>query len=220
MNINFIGHPLIGELLADPARFKQRGRAYQLLQEYFAELPVETLRPLLAHENILVRHAAVWIASELGGEASPVLDDVIPLIGSSDRHLVYHALEVLTVCAIGSYVDRFVLLPQALESEDDVIRSLAMRLLSRADQSQLEAAARFAETLPASRDVHRAGLGLLATAVSRNQEVRQMLLDENAVARKYGAIAAKRLHSAHADLLQMATTLSDGGLSQFARDAD
>jgi hypothetical protein len=60
MNTAYLGNPLIGELLADPAAFQERGRAYQLLEEYFAGLPVQTLRPLLQHTDTLVKYAAVW----------------------------------------------------------------------------------------------------------------------------------------------------------------
>lgn len=55
MNIAYLSNPLIGELLADPAGFKERGRPYQLLEEYFAGLSVETLRPLLRHDDMLAK---------------------------------------------------------------------------------------------------------------------------------------------------------------------
>lgn len=222
MNTTFPGNPLIGELLADPAAFKQRGRAYQLLEEYFEGLPMDTLRPLLAHKDILVKHAAVWVASELGHQACTLLDEVTPLIASDDRFLSYHALEVTIVCAIGDYVDRFIRVPQALESNDDVIRSLAMRLLTRADQTQLEAAARLAETetIGSSSDVHRRGLSLLSTCESRDpDDVRRMLLEDDSIARMYGAIAAKRLRQRCPELLRMAAALSDASVSRFAEEA-
>lgn len=220
MSTTFLGSPLIGELLADPTTFKERGRAYQLLEEYFAGLPIDTLRPLLAHESVLVRHAAVWVASELGQEACVLLDDVVQLIASDDRFLTYHALELTVVCAIGKHVDRFIHVPLVLESSDDVIQVLTMRLLARADQTQLEAGARLTETMGSIGEVHRRGLSLLANCQSRDPEdVRRMLLEDDSVARMYGAIAARRLHKASPELLQMAAELSDINVSRFAREA-
>lgn len=220
MNTAYLGNPLIGELLADPAAFKERGRAYQLLEEYFAGLPVQTLRPLLQHPDMLVKYAAVWVASELGQQASMVLDDVVPLVDSDDRFLSYHALEIIAVCAIGNLADRFIGIPRALESRDDVIRVLAMRLMTRAHPTQLEAAADLAGRITGSKDVHRRGLLLLEGCESRDHEdVRRMLSDENPVARMYGAIAANRLRESSPELLQAAAELADPSISRFVREA-
>jgi len=220
MSTTFLGNALIAELLADPVAFKERGRAYQLLEEYFAGLPVETLRPLLNHENTYVRHAAVWVTEELGQQASSLLDDAIPLITSEDRFLSYHGLEIAIACAVGKYADRFLHVALALDSADDVIRALAMRLATRADVAQLQAAARAAESNSKVNDVHRRGLSLLASCELRGAEdVRQMLLQSDAVARMYGAIAAKRLRRNQPELLQLAAGLSDPNISRFANEA-
>jgi hypothetical protein len=220
MNTAYLGNPLIGELLADPAAFKEHGRAYQLLEEYFSGLAVETLRPLLRHENTLVRHAAVFVASELGQEASPLLDDVVPLIESDDRFVSYHALEVTVVCATGPLADRFIAIPRALESRDDVVRVLAMRLLTRADPTQLEAAAARADQIAINKEVHSRGLLMLAGSASRDpRDVRLMLSDKHPIARMYGAVAAKRLREKSPDLLQFAAELPDISISRFAHEA-
>jgi hypothetical protein len=220
MNTGYLGNPLIGELLADPAVFKERGRAYQLLEEYFAGLPVQTLRPLLQHTDTLVKYAAVWVASELGQQASTVLDDIVPLVDSDDRFLSYHALEIIVACAIGNLADRFIGIPRALESRDDVIRVLAMRLLTRAHPTQLEAAAGLADRITGCKDVHRCGLLLLARCESGDHEgVRRMLSDDNPVAQMYGAIAANRLGENSPELLQAAAELADPSISRFAREA-
>jgi len=219
MNETILVNPLIVELLADPVSFRQRGRTHPLLKEYFAGLPVETLRPLLAHADIVVNQAAIWVASELGNKGCTLLDDVIPLMRKGDRYLTYHVLEVVVVCAIGDNVDRFILIPQALGSDDDVIRTLAMRLLARSDQSQLEGAVRLAGSIDPPNDVHQRGLSLLATCESRDPEdVRRMLTEDEPFARIYGAIAAKRLRVMHPDLQQIAAELADKSVSRFARE--
>lgn len=219
MNAPFLGHPLVAELLADPATFKERGRAYQLLEQYFEGLGIDTLRPLLAHNDLLVRHAAVWVASELGQQGCALLDDVIALLDTEDRYLTYHALEVTVVCAMGSDVDRFVHIPRALESRDDIIQNLAMRLMAQADSTQLEAGSRLVTAIGANAGVHRRGLSLLAAGRACNPEdIRHMLLEDDALVRMYAAIAAKRLRQEHPELLQMAATLRDPLVSRFAAE--
>lgn len=221
MSTTFLGNPLIAELLADPAQFKREGRGYQLLEEYFSGLPVETLRPLLRHENALVRHAALWVASELGEQSCVLLDDATPLIAGNDRFQSYHALEVAAVCAIGPQVDRFVKVVEGLESSDGVIRSLTMRLMSHADQSQLEAAAVALQDDSACADARFQGLKLLASGQRvEPEEVKSMLASENELARCYGAIAAKRLREKYPALLEFAAGISDASVSKFANDAE
>lgn len=38
-------------------------------------------------------------ASELGVKVTPLIDDVVPLVGATDRHVQWYAMEVLSVCA-------------------------------------------------------------------------------------------------------------------------
>lgn len=220
MNTSFLGNPLIAELLADPQKFKQNGRAYQLLEECFSGLPVEALRPLLRHENHLVRHAAVWVASELGEQASTLLDDAAPLIASDDRFQSYHALEIVAVCAIGPQADRFMKVAEGLESNDSVLRGLSMRLMSRADSSQLVAVAVAMERGMKCSEEHKRGFRLLVRGESADsRDVRERLASENGLARCYGAIAAKRLRNKYPELIEYAATLQDESVSKFASEA-
>jgi HEAT repeat protein len=221
MTTFFLGNPIIAELLANPAAFKERGRAYELLEEYFAGLSIDTLRPLLAHSDILVRHAAVFVASELGQQSCTLLDDVIALLKDEDRYLSYHALEVVAVCADGAQVDRFVHIPRALESHDEVIRTLAMRLLRRADVAQLVAGHRLAASIRLNAGSHKDGLLMLADWQSHQpDDVRRMLLDEDPVARRYGVVGAKHMRYTCPELLQLAADLPDSDVRRFATEAD
>jgi len=219
MNTAPLENPIIGELLADPVAFKRYGRAYQLLDEYFGGLAVDTLRPLLRHENILVKHAAVWIASELGSQACSMLNDISLLVDSNDRFLTYHVLEIIAVCATGKRVDRFIEIPRALESQDGIIRALAMRLLARADAEQLKAAASLVVRLESNRTSHRCGLLLLADCESRDsEEIRRFLYADNLIERVYGVVAFKRVRGKFPALLDAALELPDPDVSRFVRE--
>lgn len=217
MNARFLGNSLVAELLADPAKFKRDGRAYQLLEECFSGLPVENLRPLLRHPDILVRHAALWVASELGTTAWPLLDDAAELIASEDRFESYHALEITAVCAVGTHVNRFSKMAIGLESKDDVICILSMRLIARADAAQIAAAASVTMEEANSSDSHRRGWKLLAMGETVDvEEVKKALTSELRLERYFAAVAAMRLSARVPSLLAFAARSSDSCVCRFA----
>jgi hypothetical protein len=219
MTARSAGYSLITDLLDRPEEFHEQGRAYDLLQEYFAGLPVGTLRPLVRHENELVRRAAIWILSELGAGASSLLDEVVPLITSRDRYLAYHALEIAIVCAIGERVDRFAAITRGLEHDDEVIRVLTMRLLSNADQTQLEAGHVQAATSGLA-EAHRLGLERLSRQTSLEPDaVTGMLAAGDPLLRRYGAIAARRLMGRFPELMAAAAASPDADVGRFARES-
>lgn len=189
-----VGEQLVSDLMADPRKFDSDGRAHDLLQVYFAGFPLQTLRSLLRHDDELVQRAAVFIASELGHESRDVVDDVIPLIHSKDRYLQYHAMEVVAVGGKGDQAATFAHVARALENQDDVLRALAMRLVSRADVSQLEAAGRSFEAPDSHHRTHAYGLHVLVAGHRVEPAVvGAMMHDADPLNRRYGAIAAKRL---------------------------
>jgi len=207
---------LIRDLLADPEGFDAKGRGYDLLQAYFAGLPLETLRPLLRSQVPLVRRAAAFVASELGSQACSLLDDVIPLLASGNRHLQYHAMEVLAVCSEGERAEAFVQVVRELESDDDVLRALAMRLVSNADLSQLEAARRrLNPSDPRQRKHEQALVTLMAAGRVEPAVVAAMIGDVQPLVRRYGAIAAKRLFRELPHLFTMVGASDDADLQRF-----
>lgn len=212
------GDHLIDELLADPQKFNDRGRAYELLQAYFAGLPADTLRPLLAHSQTLVRRAAVFVVSELGAQSRPLIDDIVPLLASGDRYLSYHALEALAVCCDGADAAAFAHVVAALGSEDQVLRNLAMRLVARSRKSQFVGADR--ALLPAaSRAAHDRGLRILASQdVTTPDAVVLMMRDSDPLVRRYGAIIAKRLFDGAEALADEAAASGDADIRKFCDD--
>jgi len=211
------GEQLIHALLADPETFKARGDDYQLLQQYFAGLPLETLRPLLRSKEILVQQAAVYVASELGPDAGLLLDDVMLLLSSHDRFIRFHAMEVIAVCTQTQRFEDFAHVVQELESDDAVLRVLAMYLMSRVTASQLEGAHdRFAAG-GTRAGKHHQGLATLLSADRVDPElVRSMIRDSDPLVRRYGAIAAKRAQRFAAILGELGES-EDADLREFHR---
>lgn len=198
-------HDLIQKLLANPSRFNKSGEAYSLLQAYFAGHPVETLRQLLLDKNVLVQRSAAFIASELGAYVCTLIDDIVPLATSQDGHTAWYAIEILTVCSIGNQASKFVHVVRALESEDDGLRRLAMRMVCSADMSQLQAAQSCVEP----QSPHATGLAVLTNEVVKPEELVLMVRGSVPLLRRYGAIGVKRLEQRWPQLLTELDTSDD-----------
>lgn len=214
------GDRLVDELLADPQRFDEEGRAYQLLQCYFSGYPRETLRPLLRSDERLVQKAAAFIISELGVDARDLLDDIVSLMQSGDRYLKYQAMEALTVCADGKQAEKFAYVPLELEDDDAVLKKLAMRLVANADSSQLAAAADFLTRECRWRKHSRALLSLANEDMLTVDEVVRMVRDSDALIRRYGAIAARRLRHRYPKMVsEVSLATEDPDLLDYFREA-
>jgi hypothetical protein len=213
------GDLLIQELLDKPEKFKEEGKAYQLLQEYFQGFSKKTLPPLLKHKSITVQGAAVWIASELGKDGRCLLSHVIPLLDYRDRYLRYHALEVVMVCSVDENVDKFFHVVRSLESDDEVIRVHGMRLVSNASQSQLSAGLQHVGSIGHLEKIHKEGLSALQNVDQQTSEkIQSMIEDQEPLVRKYGVMIGKKLFRKFPDLIAKATTSPDSEVSKFAKE--
>lgn len=214
------GKKLIGELLATPEKFYKQGKAYQLLQEYFNGMSIDTLRPLLRHSDKHVRAAAVFVASELGDKVNRLIDEMVLLLGDPDPSIQWDALESVMVCSTGDSIEHFFFVIKELENNHDSICRLAMRLVSNAHLSQLETGFKLNLTFGLSDKLHRQGLlALLKGESITESEITAMLKNAEPLIRKYGAIAAKRLFSTHPHFLELASTNVDSDISRFSAEA-
>lgn len=151
--------PLVDSLLFDPTEFRDAGRANDLLQRYFRDLDVASLRSLLTHPDDRIKREAVWIASELGVKASPLVKIALQLADNEDTYIAYHALEIVGVCATVSPYECVSTVARGLELSDPVLRSVSMRLLSNLDASVLASAVQEKPETVLSR--HQEGLAYL-----------------------------------------------------------
>lgn len=215
------GEKLIRDLLTDPCEFEKQGRAYQLLQEYFRGLELDTLRPLLQHEDEAVRRAAVFIASELGSAGEPVMDEVADLVSDPDPRIRWDALESLMACSNSTRNEYIWLVPKALEDANDSIRRLAMRLLCNASNSQLEMALKRFDRIAPTPRVHEQGLSALLRDNGKLGcgEIDELLDSGDSTLSMYGAVAARRLSELYPSILERATKHSNPDVARFAAEA-
>jgi hypothetical protein len=207
---------LVKDLLANPKQFYDQGRGYALLQAFFAGAPHEILRTLLRSENFFVRRVAMFVTSELGIDARDLMDDVIPLLSSTDVYLQYYAMEVIAVCAHREQAPKFVLVVRMLEHSDERLRALAMYLMSRVDASLIVAAREVLMKDTSDSEVHLRGLGVLTAGQTVDPTVvSAMIGSTDPLARRYGAIGAKRVDHEYPALMKEVEASDDAELRVF-----
>lgn len=211
---------LLAELLQEPERFDGEGKAYSLLQFYFHGFPLQTLVPLLGHNNVHVRRSAAFVVSEIGKAALPLVDHMAKLTIDSDRHIQWYALESVMVCSAEESPENFVHVAIKLECDDLSICQLAMRLISRSTTAQLKAALHQAGKGNFLSNSHAVGLALL---LRLSEVADRVLLDHlespDKLIQRYGAIAALQRSAASPVLLAAARRSGDPAVAEFARDS-
>jgi HEAT repeat protein len=213
-----LGQELTAELVDDSKRFFESGKAYQLLQEFFNGFSLEMLRSLLPSNDLYVRRTAVWIVSELGSGGCELIEEVLQLRNDKDRYVQYHVLEIIAVCALGKEDGAFAHVVRSLESDDEVLRSLAMRLVSKAQIAQLKSTLEtFDLSLESDRPHAKGLLDLADSGLLEERDVLKMLNDTNPIVRKYGAMAAKRLQQQLPALIVRASESTDADIRKFAQ---
>jgi hypothetical protein len=206
---------LIQGLLLDPAEFERNGRAYELLQTYFQGATLETLRPLLRSDRPLVAQAAIYIASELGSQAASLLDDVVPILRYEDPWLRHFALECVAVCATAGRAGLYANVLLALEDPDERIREDAMFLMSNADGRKLEQVLAVLSTEDERLRRHRHWLQVVLSPGVGMDAVLSLIHSPEALARRYGAIAAARLYERFPGLVAEAVAERDSDIKSF-----
>lgn len=220
MRIPMDGDNLIELLLKNPVDFNARGRGNELLNCYWGGFPIESLRPLLTHRHDEVREAAMFVATELGTKASPLINDIVPLVDDPDPSIAWDAIESVCVCSLGSCARYFTVVVRQLENTSSILRRLAMRLLSRVSEVQIRSAVQYVGELGPSAPLHLQGLLILIPSEIPNENaIRSLLTADSELIQCYGAIGACRYRMPYPMLLQEAVLSTNPNVSEFAKDA-
>lgn len=210
------GEELISELLSDPQAFANQAKPDLLLQEYFRGFPLDTLRPLIYSDNLYVKSAASYMLSELGKQGRELVVDTVKLLNEESAVVRFSAIESIMTCATGELANYFVYVVQALEDEHLGIRVQVMKLVYNASTEQLLAAYNWYAGEDAL--IHKKGLDALLKVDSLSERDIYVLLDEdNALGRKYGAIALKKIYQKFPGLNDKVLTSDDVELKKFFR---
>jgi len=210
------GEELISELLNDPQAFVNQAKPDLLLQEYFRGFPLDTLRPLIYSDDLYLKSAAAYILSELGAQGKELIADTVKLLNEESAVVRFSAIESIMTCATGELANYFVYVVQALEDEHLGIRVQVMKLVYNASTEQLLAAYNWYGGEDAL--IHKKGLDALLKVDSLSERDIYVLLDENnALGRKYGTIALKKINQKFPGLSDKVLTSDDVELKKFFR---
>jgi len=212
------GQQLIADLESNPEDFFNNGKSYDLLQEYFAGLNLETLIPLLQSEDLAIQKPVICIVSELATNGCMLLPYVIPLTKSKDNYIKYYALECILLCATGKYIKEFIHLIKSIDNDEGNIKVLAMNLLANAGDAQLQAGIELVTaTKLKSYELHKFGLTNLLNHLSLDQnKILDMLNSNEPLTQQYGAMLAKRKQKDFPKLIAYALTSKNTVVKEFA----
>lgn len=213
---NSRGHKLIEELKNDPVRFLESGRAHLLADECSCGFPIENLKPLFYMEDNNIKRTAVLIASELNYKSECLLKDVLTLIYDEDTFISWYAIETVMLCASG---DDFLHIFYCLEHPNETIRRDIMQLIPewRDFDFRIREAYEYLQKQEDHSVLHEKGLSCLVRAKDlTDREIIDMLNCDEPVIRKYGMIAAVRVHGKYSQIIKDQINNFDPEISEYA----
>jgi hypothetical protein len=209
------GDALIGRLSREDLTPEERGQdAYDLLQEIFAGYPASGLLTLLRSDHIGSVETAVWVLSELGKEAAPLINEIEPLLSSPSRKVRYWAIDVVNASAgprDGKVIGETLTL---LADDDIVIRHAAAYFLARASGPQLSAAVAHLKDSKIGNLV--AWLGRVSHTDGATPDILRRLESDDPLVGLVAAAAALRISAHDKSALERAADLGDDDISLFA----
>ncbi len=206
-----MGDELINKILAG----EEGNLANDLLVECFQGFPVQKLRPLLSSNHDKAVKYAVWILSELGVKACPLVRDVVPLLSHSARYVKFFALDVMLMCATSADHDLIARTIGLVRDHDSAVRWKAFRYLSIADYDGIVSALRSLEDTEVASAVEWI-INTEATTDVAERIIADRLISDNELERMAAVVAASRLGKLM--VLAEAAGSTDSDVAQFAKD--
>jgi hypothetical protein len=194
--------------------------ANDLLREFQAGLSLERLRQLLRGDEDRVVRTAVWIASELGRSARPLVDDVARLLGHREGTVRYWAIDSLLTTTDERNGPEIAAVLALHGDPDQAVREKVMDFLSRCSLDQVRAALATIEAAPAASEL-AAPLAWIASAVTPTPgAIAAALASESAAERRAGAAAIFRRDDLDAGSIELARASPDEDIRAYvAREA-
>ena len=204
------GDRLIAEVLASG----DDDAAYSLLQEYFDGYPIESLRKLFASRDERVVKAGAWLASELGRQVGPLMEELGELAVHSSSFVRFFVLDSILLAATGSDGRVIARAVQCISDGDRAVRWKTLMFLSRALHDQLEA------SMPYLRPELETQLAWLLASTERSDQesVLERLSSNSAVGRLVAVAAAARIGRHHPEALRVAVNSDDPEVRTFAQE--
>ncbi|MFF5076331.1 HEAT repeat domain-containing protein [Actinoplanes sp. NPDC000266] len=187
--------------------------AYALLQEIFRGYSISRLKALLSSENIPTAEAGIWVLSELGSKAAPLLGDIAPLLRSPSRKVRYWAIDVVHSSAGPDDGDLIGKALSLLDDDDPAVRRAVIFFLSRISDAQLSAAI---DRLGEGRLTRLLGWFRRVIGGGFESEILERLQDEDGLGQRVAVAAAARIPDRGGPALQWAAAEGPDDVSVFA----
>jgi len=207
---------LIRKLISNPDSGNDGVLGNDLLREFHRGYPLENLRELLLSADDQVVKTGVFIASELGAKATPLLGYVVTLLTHPLKVVRFDAIDSVLTCTTGINEREIAAVISMYDDAEGAVRWKVLDYLSRLSEAQLQGALRhFEKTAPDSD--HVACIRWLTGDCGRNpNEILSFLRSEKALPRKYGVVGATRLAVLNREPLEFAASVQDEDVKQFA----
>lgn len=168
----------------------------QLLECIWAGYPIINVKRLFRSSNICAVRAGVWIASELGKDATVLIGDIAILLDHEDPYIRFWAIDALIASTHEFHGSVLATAIKRLEDADAGVRWKSMDLISRLPLSLL-IATRDAGSKKILNELYVSGLEcVISTIEYRGQSadlprnIMEKINSENNVSHAFGAIAA------------------------------
>jgi hypothetical protein len=187
-----------------------------LLAEFHRGYPVMNLRPLLHSAEAALVSVGVWIASELGEKGKPLLSDVSPLLRYSEKDVRFDAIDCMLIWATPSNGAELAEVIKLMDDPERSVRWKVMDFLARASNDQLRAGLSTLQVSEPNSAHVRSLQWLLSPEALDAEGVTRALQSQDAVFRKYAAVAARRLSKGNKAPLLYAASVPDPDVKNFA----
>ncbi|HKF20320.1 MAG TPA: hypothetical protein VKE93_02060 [Candidatus Angelobacter sp.] len=207
---------LLNQIMKDPGSSQVDVLSNDLVKEFYRGYPLMNLWPLLHSPDAALVSAGVWIASELGALGQPLLEDVSPLLRHPEKDVRFDAINCLLVWATPSHAAELASIIKLMDDPERSVRWKAMDFLARASNDQLRAGLLDLQ-VDQPDSGHVRGLQWLFSQEALDAErVTTALQSQDAVLRKYAAVAARRISKSNRAPLLYAVSVRDPDVKNFA----
>jgi hypothetical protein len=205
------GDRLVQRLLSGIDSRAGEEAANELLREIFAGYPMENLHSLLQSSDSQAVRSGMWILSELGVKAAPLIGDVDKLLDNPIRYVRFFAVDVVLAAATAEHGPTIAKAVALIEDQDKAVRWKVLHLLTRATSAQLASCLAYLED-----ESLRTRLLWMINERLNLQEVRDKLIDHDRASRLFAVAAAARRADEDLAPLKSAATNIDDEVSSFA----
>jgi HEAT repeat protein len=189
--------------------------AFDLLSAIRSEGQVEFLVPLFSNPNGAIVESAVWIASELGEQNSPIIIPLLSLLDHDLDRVRYYAIEALAASGSNLSGSQLAKLAKTIDDKSAAVRWQTMNALASFTTEQIETVANVLRFNLGNNEISD-GLAWLNSSNSETlKEIFDRVEGEIEIARRFGAIALVRLQNSLTWKFREISRLGEGDVKDF-----